>query len=71
MSNHFAKTYGQVSKAALAERQANDDPLNWREILCGPGLAGWSNPSLALSCWLQSAAALPWCAQLECAHHRG
>ena len=27
VSNHFAKTYGQVSKAALAERQANDDPL--------------------------------------------
>lgn len=33
MSNHFAKTYGQVSKAALAERQANDDPLKWRKFV--------------------------------------
>lgn len=32
-SNHFAKTYGNVSKAALAERQANDDPLKWRKFV--------------------------------------
>ena len=31
--NHFAKTYGNVSKAALAERQANDDPLKWRKFV--------------------------------------
>lgn len=32
-SNHFAKTYGNVSKQALAERQANDDPLKWRKFV--------------------------------------
>ena len=39
VSNHFAKTYGQVSKAALAERQANDDPLKWRKILSEASLS--------------------------------
>ena len=31
--HHMAKTYGQVSKDALAERQANDDPLKWRKFV--------------------------------------
>lgn len=29
----MAKTYGNVSKATLAERQANDDPLKWRKFV--------------------------------------
>jgi hypothetical protein len=29
----MAKTYGNYSKAALAERQANDDPLKWRKFV--------------------------------------
>ena len=29
----MAKTYGQTSKDALAERQANDDPLKWRKFV--------------------------------------
>ena len=31
--HHMAKTYGNYSKAALAERQANDDPLKWRKFV--------------------------------------
>ena len=29
----MAKTYGNVSKATLAERQANDAPLKWRKFV--------------------------------------
>jgi len=31
--HQMAKTYGQASKATLAERQANDDPLKWRKFV--------------------------------------
>ena len=31
--HQMAKTYGNVSKATLAERQANDDPLKWRKFV--------------------------------------